>query len=84
MEFATFDDGHGLVEAVLFPRVYRERGHVLFDQGPFVARGVVEEEFGVVSFTVTGLDRLERVAAQRTRPSQPTLSSARPPREPAG
>jgi DNA polymerase III alpha subunit len=84
MEFATFDDGHGLVEAVLFPRVYRERGHVLFDQGPFVLRGVVEEEFGVVSFTVTGLDRLERVAAQRTRPSQPRLSSARPPREPAG
>ncbi len=87
MEFATFDDGHGLVEAVLFPRVYRERGHVLFDQGPFVLRGVVEEEFGVVSFTVTGLDRLERVAAQRARPPQPSrpaLSSARPPREPAG
>ncbi len=87
MEFATFDDGHGLVEAVLFPRIYRERGHVLFDQGPFLLRGVVEQEFGVVSFTVTGLDRLERVTAQRTqssRPSQPTLSSARPPREPAG
>ena len=34
MEFATFDDGEGLIETVLFPRVYRERGHVLFDQGP--------------------------------------------------
>ncbi len=38
MEFATFDDGHGLIETVLFPRVYRERGHVLFDQGPSLPR----------------------------------------------
>ena len=61
MEFATFDDGEGLVETVLFPRVYRERGHVLFDQGPFVFRGKVEEEFGAITVTVTHLDRLERM-----------------------
>jgi len=71
MEFATFDDGHGLVETVLFPDIYRERGHVLFDQGPFIFRGKVEEEFGAVTVTVTQLDRLERmvakVAAARTR-----------------
>ncbi|HKT58558.1 MAG TPA: DNA polymerase III subunit alpha [Gemmatimonadales bacterium] len=71
MEFATFDDGHGLVETVLFPDIYRERGHVLFDQGPFIFRGTVEEEFGAVTVTVTQLDRLERmvakVAAARTR-----------------
>ena len=60
MEFATFDDGHGLIEAVLFPDVYRERGHVLFDQGPFIFRGKVEEEFGAVTLTLTHLDRLER------------------------
>ncbi|MFL5515260.1 MAG: DNA polymerase III subunit alpha [Gemmatimonadales bacterium] len=64
MEFATFDDGHGLIETVLFPPVYRERGHVLFDQGPFIFRGKVEEEFGAVTVTVTHLDRLERVARQ--------------------
>jgi DNA-directed DNA polymerase III PolC len=62
MEFATFDDGHGLIEAVLFPDVYRERGHVLFDQGPFIFRGKVEEEFGAVTVTITKLDRLERVS----------------------
>ncbi|HEY9505737.1 MAG TPA: DNA polymerase III subunit alpha [Gemmatimonadales bacterium] len=62
MEFATFDDGEGLIETVLFPRVYRERGHVLFDQGPFILRGKVEEEFGAITVTVTHLDRLERVA----------------------
>ena len=60
MEFATFDDGFGLIETVLFPGVYRERGHVLFDQGPFIFRGKVEQEFGAVTLTVTHLDRLER------------------------
>ena len=64
MEFATFDDGDGLVETVLFPDVYRERGHVLFDQGPFIFRGKVEEEFGAITVTVTQLDRLERMLAK--------------------
>jgi DNA-directed DNA polymerase III PolC len=60
MEFATFDDGYGLIEAVLFPQVFRERGHVLFDQGPFIFRGKVEEEFGAVTLTISHLERLER------------------------
>jgi DNA polymerase III alpha subunit len=60
MEFATFDDGAGLIEAVLFPSVFRERGHVLFDQGPFIFRGKVEEEFGAVTLTISQLERLER------------------------
>jgi DNA-directed DNA polymerase III PolC len=64
MEFATFDDGDGLIEAVLFPGVYRERGHVLFDQGPFIFRGKVEEEFGAVTLTITQIDRLERMRAR--------------------
>jgi DNA polymerase III alpha subunit len=64
MEFATFDDGDGLIETVLFPRVYRERGHVLFDQGPFIFRGKVEEEFGAITVTITHLDRLERAAGK--------------------
>jgi DNA polymerase III alpha subunit len=62
MQFATFDDGSGLIETVLFPDVHRTRGHVLFDPGPFVFRGMVEEEFGAITVTVLGLDRLERVA----------------------
>jgi error-prone DNA polymerase len=67
MEFATFDDGDGLIEAVLFPQIYRERGHVLFDQGPFIFRGKVEEEFGAVTLSITQLDRLERVRARLRR-----------------
>ena len=67
MEFATFDDGYGLIEAVLFPAIYRERGHVLFDQGPFIFRGKVEEEFGAVTLSVTHLDRLERMRRKLRR-----------------
>jgi DNA-directed DNA polymerase III PolC len=69
MEFATFDDGYGLIETVLFPDVYRKRSHVLFDQGPFIFRGKVEEEFGAVTLTVTHLDRLDR--SLRPRDSSP-------------
>ncbi|MFI5210937.1 MAG: hypothetical protein ACHQ2E_10870, partial [Gemmatimonadales bacterium] len=61
MEFATFDDGQGLIETVLFPDVYRARGHVLFDQGPFIFRGLVEEEFGAVTVTVQQIERVERM-----------------------
>jgi DNA-directed DNA polymerase III PolC len=64
MEFATFDDGHGLIEAVLFPGTYRERAHVLFDQGPFIFRGKVEEEFGAVTLTISRLERLGRAGAK--------------------
>jgi DNA polymerase III alpha subunit len=65
MEFATFDDGVGLIETVLFPDIYRSRGPVLFDQGPFLFRGKVEEEFGAITVTITQLDRLERVLERR-------------------
>ena len=79
MEFATFDDGDGLVETVLFPDVYRERGHVLFDQGPFIFRGKVEQEFGAITLTVTHLDRLERMLAKlaHRRPDRPPGQSER-------
>jgi DNA polymerase III alpha subunit len=65
MQFATFDDGAGLIETVLFPEVHRTRGHVLFDPGPFVLRGKVEEEFGGITLTVTHLERLERMRSRR-------------------
>jgi len=67
MEFATFDDGHGLIETVLFPAVYRARGHVLFDQGPFVFRGKVGEEYGAVTVTITHLERLDRMLGRLRR-----------------
>jgi error-prone DNA polymerase len=67
MEFATFDDGYGLIETVIFPDIYRERSHILFDQGPFIFRGKVEQEFGAVTLTVTHLDRLERAHSPKAK-----------------
>ncbi len=60
MQFATFDDGAGLIETVLFPDIHRARGHVLFDPGPFLFGGMVEEEFGGITLTVERLDRVDR------------------------
>ncbi|MEP6474005.1 MAG: hypothetical protein ABJC74_09805, partial [Gemmatimonadota bacterium] len=67
MEFATFDDGDGLIETVLFPDIYKRRGHVLFDQGPFLIRGLVEEEFGAITLTIRDIERLERVQSRDER-----------------
>lgn len=64
MQFVTFDDGEGLIETVLFPDIYAERSHVLFDQGPFIFRGIVEESFGAITVTVTHLERVERLVAR--------------------
>ncbi|MGH7537280.1 MAG: DNA polymerase III subunit alpha, partial [Gemmatimonadales bacterium] len=66
MEFVTFDDGHGLIETVIFPDVYRKVVSLLFGTGPYVMRGRVEESYGAVTLTVTALDRLDR-HARRTR-----------------
>ena len=71
MEFATFDDGHGLVETVLFPAVYRARAHVLFDQGPFLLRGKIEEEFGAVTLTVLDVKRVDRLGRSGGRRGSP-------------
>jgi DNA polymerase III alpha subunit len=79
MEFATFDDGHGLIETVIFPEVYKTRTHVLFDQGPFLLRGKVEEEFGVVSLTVLDVKRVDRLRGRgspRRRDKVGTVAAA--------
>jgi error-prone DNA polymerase len=65
MQFVTFDDGHGLIETVMFPDIHAKRSHVLFDQGPFLFTGVVEQEFGAISVTVTGVERVGRVSGEQ-------------------
>jgi error-prone DNA polymerase len=51
MEFVTFDDGHGLIETVIFPDDYRKVVPLLFGAGPYVLRGRVEESYGAVTLT---------------------------------
>ncbi len=52
MEFVTFEDLTGLYEATFFPKTYRQFGHLLINQGPYIIEGVVEEEFQTYSLTV--------------------------------
>ncbi|MBL9079404.1 MAG: DNA polymerase III subunit alpha [Planctomycetes bacterium] len=46
MCFLTIEDDTGIVEATLFPTVFRQYGGLLQGRGPFVVRGVVEERLG--------------------------------------
>ncbi len=54
-EFVTFEDLTGLIETVVFPRVYARFGHVLTNSRPFRLFGLVEEDFGAVTLTVEGV-----------------------------
>ncbi len=52
MQFLTFEDETGLVEATFFPEAYR-RFHLTLDWGrPYVLEGLVEENFGAATLTV--------------------------------
>ena len=66
MSFVTFEDETGLIETVLFPDVFRKRRHLLYSPGPFIIRGLVEEEFGAVTVTVKELGLLGKKFPQRS------------------
>ncbi|MGE0277683.1 MAG: DNA polymerase III subunit alpha [Nitrospiraceae bacterium] len=55
MEFATFEDTTALYDATLFPEVYQRCCHLLSSDHPYLLRGLVEEQFGVVTLTVHDL-----------------------------
>ena len=55
MEFATFEDTTALYDATLFPDVYRRCCHLLSTEHAYMLRGLVEEQFGVVTLTVHDL-----------------------------
>ncbi len=58
MEFLTFEDETGLVETTFFPRVYRRYAAKIFSNCPYKLWGTVEEEYGAVTLTVEGLQKL--------------------------
>lgn len=57
MGFVTLEDGTGIVEATLFPAVWRRCGGVLQGRGPYVVRGVVEERLGGIGLRVLDVAR---------------------------
>ena len=58
MEFLTFEDETALVETVFFPEVYKRYAAQLSTGRAYMLRGLVEEEFGATTFTVTKLKQL--------------------------
>jgi DNA polymerase-3 subunit alpha/error-prone DNA polymerase len=61
MEFLTFEDETGLVEATFFPKTYRRFCAILDSTRPFVLYGKVEEDFGAVTLTVARVERLPKL-----------------------
>ena len=55
MQFVTLEDETGLVELVLLPGVFAALGDPVSSPGPFLVDGVVEDDHGDVTLTVTGV-----------------------------
>jgi DNA polymerase III alpha subunit len=55
MQFVTFEDECGLVEAVLFPGIYAALGDPVTNPGPFLVSGRVAENQGEVHLVVSDL-----------------------------
>ncbi len=56
MEFLTFEDETGLVEATFFPKAYSRFCAMLGKDRPFILHGKVEEDFGAHTLTVERVD----------------------------
>ena len=59
MKFLTLEDRHGVVEAILFPDVYRRYGRLISGAGCYRLTGTVKEQFGSVSLVADSLQPLE-------------------------
>jgi len=57
MAFLTLEDGSGIVEVTLFPRVYAQCAELLLGRGPFVVRGRVEDRLGGLGLSASSLKR---------------------------
>lgn len=55
MMFINLDDGHGLIDIVLFPRCFGAYGHILHGSGPYRVTGRVVIEHSVVSVIADSL-----------------------------
>jgi DNA polymerase-3 subunit alpha/error-prone DNA polymerase len=58
MQFLTFEDETGLVEAAFFPEAYR-RLHMILDwERPYLLEGVVDENFGAATLTIGNVRKI--------------------------
>jgi error-prone DNA polymerase len=55
MEFLTFEDDTGIVETTFFPQAYDRFCHLLDRGRPYLLQGLVEENWGTPTLTVSGV-----------------------------
>ena len=70
MLFATFEDTETMYETILFPRTYQKCAHLLFNRGPYLVQGTVDEDHGVFTLTVEGLRNLTSIFGAGVRPAR--------------
>ena len=44
MKFMTLEDATALFEVVLFPKIYKRFGPLLYDRGPYIVKGRVKKQ----------------------------------------
>lgn len=59
MEFLTFEDETGQVETTFFPQVYRAHAHLLKTGKSYLVSGMVEEDFGALTLTVSSVSIMQ-------------------------
>jgi DNA-directed DNA polymerase III PolC len=59
MKFITLEDTTATFEVTLFPRVYKQFGHLLHDRGPYIVRGRIEQEGHCHTVTALWVHRLD-------------------------
>jgi DNA polymerase-3 subunit alpha/error-prone DNA polymerase len=58
MEFISFEDETALYETTLFPEEYELYRHLLFEQRPLVVRGLVENDRGAITVTISSIEKV--------------------------
>jgi DNA polymerase-3 subunit alpha/error-prone DNA polymerase len=53
MEFITFEDDTGILETTFFPQAYERFCHLLDHGRPYLLHGLVEQNWGAATLTVT-------------------------------
>jgi DNA polymerase-3 subunit alpha/error-prone DNA polymerase len=58
MEFISFEDETALYETTLFPEEYELYRHLLFEQRPLIVRGLVENDRGAITVTISSIQKV--------------------------
>ena len=78
MEFLTFEDETGLVEATFFPEAYRRFVRMKDWNRPYILAGLAEDNFGAVTLTVESARPLEPAGAENASQAAAPWASLSP------